>query len=387
MSDMLAASGMEIGIAEAAIATLATVLTIGVAFLRTPSAATLYWSCGFALAMVATYGVVAGQWNEAELLRRVSLGALLGAPGLLWSGFRAYWGLRPHGWVGIVTSVVAVAALVVTPSQAWFTLAFRVMFLIASLFPMLFFVDWLRSTDRRSDRLLLPLAIVSAVFFMVGATTFVSALLFPPSGGDDFALLRIITTIGMLVYVACAVVAIVGLSTRDDGLVRTTAASSEYQRFQATASDRLRRAQATQHPWSVICLRLDDATDLRQTAGSTAFAALSAALDGKVRSVFPPECDIGSPAPGTIFVVVPGSDAAVREHLRRMLERASRLDISSALPIQPTVSAGWASTSNLGYEFEALVYMSREAATLASEKGGDRWERVGATVVRRLINP
>jgi hypothetical protein len=40
----------------------------------------------------------------------------------------------------------------------------------------------------------------------------------------------------------------------------------------------------------------------------------------------------------------------------------------------------------LGYDLDALIYTGREAATLASEKGGDRWERVGATVVERLLS-
>ena len=48
-------------------------------------------------------------------------------------------------------------------------------------------------------------------------------------------------------------------------------------------------------------------------------------------------------------------------------------------------SAGWATTSTVGYDLSALIYLSREAAAFADDKGGDRWERVSATVVERML--
>jgi hypothetical protein len=387
MSDLLTGSGPELGIAQAAITTLATLLTVGIAFLVKPSMATLYWAFAFVLAMAATYGVVMGDLSDNEILRRASLGALLGAPALLWSGFRAQWGLRPHVWAGPILAAASALALALAPSPAWFAWGCRTAFLAASVFAGLFFVDWVRAPARRNDRLLLPLAIVSAVFVVVGLASFVAAFVFPPSDGDDFLLQRVISSIGMLAYVGCALVAVVGLPTRDAALSPTGGGTStEWQRFERTASERLLHAQQTAEAWSVVYLQLDDAVDIRQTAGGNAFATLSTRFEEAVRATFPVEADVVSPSPGSVVALVPRPDAAVRESLLATLERVPNLDAEGSLPIRPTASAGWAPASILGYDLDALVYTSREAAVLASEKGGDRWERVGATVVDRLIN-
>jgi GGDEF domain-containing protein len=387
MSDILAGSGFELGIAQAAITTLATILTIGIAFLVRPSAATLYWAFAFVLAMAATYGVVMGDLSDNETLRRASLGALLGAPALLWSGFRAHWGLRPHVWAGPALAMASAVALALAPSQAWFVWGYRTAFLAASVFAGLFLVDWVRVPARRHDRLLLPLAIVSAAFVVVGLASFVAGFLFPPSDGDDFVLQRMISSIGMLAYVGCALVAVVGLPARDAAFSPNTGgATPEWQRFEQTASERLLRAQMTAETWSVVYLRLDDAIDIRQTAGASAFARLSTRFEEEVRATFPAESDVVAPSPGSVVALVPRPDATVRESLRATLERVPQLDAAGSLPIRPTASAGWAPATILGYDLDALVYTAREAAVLASEKGGDRWERVSATVVDRLIS-
>jgi GGDEF domain-containing protein len=190
----------------------------------------------------------------------------------------------------------------------------------------------------------------------------------------------------MLVYVACALIAVVGPTARDSGLGRPATVSTAWQQFERIAGDRLMRAQKTSEPWSVVYLGLDDAADIRQTGGAAAFARLSERLEDEVRAVFPAESDVGSPSAGAVVVLVPRGDAAVRDLLRIILERITLLDVHGALPIRPTASAGWAPVSVLGYDLDTLVYTSREAARVASGKGGDRWERVGATIVKRLIS-
>ena len=386
MTDLIAGSGVDLGIAQAVITTLATMLTIGIAFLVKPGLPTLYWSCAFTLAMLATYGVVAGDVTGIETVRRASLGALMGSPALLWSGFRARWGLRPYAWAGVVVSAGSALALATAGDLGWFTAEYRAVFFAASVFAGLFVVDWARAATHRADRLLLPLVIVSIAFVVTGAATFLAGFVFPPSGGDDFTLVRLISSVGMLVYVACALFVVVGTTSRDSGLGHPTAVSTAWQHFEQIARDRLVRAAKTSDAWSVVYLSLDDAADIRQTAGATAFADLSERLEQEVRAVFPAESDVGSPAAAAVVVLVPRPDAVVRELLRTTLERVTRIDVHGALPIRPTASAGWAPASVLGYDLDALVYTGREAAALASEKGGDRWERVGATVVDRLIS-
>ncbi|MBW9122487.1 hypothetical protein JNB63_20560 [Microbacterium trichothecenolyticum] len=386
MTDLMAGAGVDLGIAQAVITTLATMLTIGIAFLVRPGLPTLYWSIAFTLAMLATYGVVAGDVAGIEVLRRASLGALMGAPALLWSGFRATWGLRPHVWAGAAMAAVSAFSLAIVDDLAWFTVAYRTVFFAASVFAGLFVLDWARAASRRNDRLLLPLAIVSVAFFVTGVGTLVAGIVFPPSGGDDFELVRLISSIGMLVYVACALIAVVGTTARDSGLGRSATVSTAWQQFERTAGDRLARAQKTSEPWSVVYLGLDDAADIRQTAGAAAFATLSERLEDEVRAAFPAESDVGSPSAGAVVVLVPRPDAVVRDLLRATLERVTLLDVHGALPIRPTASAGWAPVSVLGYDLDTLVYTGREAARVASAKGGDRWERVGATIVNRLIS-
>ncbi|KQP69590.1 hypothetical protein ASF40_17175 [Microbacterium sp. Leaf288] len=386
MTDLIAGAGVDLGIAQAVITTLATMLTIGIAFLVRPGLPTLYWSIAFTLAMLATYGVVAGDVAGIEQLRRASLGALMGAPAFLWSGFRAAWGLRPHIWAGAAMAAVSAFSLAIVDDLAWFTVAYRTIFFAASVFAGLFVLDWARASSRRHDRLLLPLVIVSIAFFVTGVGTLIAGLVYPPSGGDDFELVRLISSVGMLVYVACALVAVVGTTARDSGLGRTAAVSTAWQQFERTAGDRLARAQKTSEPWSVVYLGLDDAADIRQTAGAAAFATLSERLEDEVRAAFPAESDVGSPSAGAVVVLVPRPDAVVRDLLRATLERVTLLDVHGALPIRPTASAGWAPVSVLGYDLDTLVYTGREAARVASGKGGDRWERVGATIVNRLIS-
>ncbi|HKP08027.1 MAG TPA: hypothetical protein VJU58_12305 [Microbacterium sp.] len=386
MTDLIAGAGVDLGIAQAVITTLATMLTIGIAFLVRPGLPTLYWSIAFTLAMLATYGVVAADVAGIEQLRRASLGALMGAPAFLWSGFRAAWGLRPHVWAGAAMAAVSAFSLAIVDDLAWFTVAYRTVFFAASVFAGLFVLDWARASSRRNDRLLLPLVIVSIAFFVTGVGTLVAGLVYPPSGGDDFELVRLISSIGMLVYVACALIAVVGTTARDSGLGRSATVSTAWQQFERTAGDRLARAQKTSEPWSVVYLGLDDAADIRQTAGAAAFATLSERLEDEVRAVFPAESDVGSPSAGAVVVLVPRPDAVVRDLLRATLERVTLLDVHGALPIRPTASAGWAPVSVLGYDLDTLVYTGREAARVASGKGGDRWERVGATIVNRLIS-
>lgn len=386
MTGFIVGSGVELLIAQAVITTLATMLTIGIAFLVRPGTATLYWSIAFTLAMLATYGVVAGEVSSSEALRRASLGALMGAPAFLWSGFRAAWRFRPLVWTGAVVAAGSAVTLATVDGIVWFTVAYRAVFFAASVFAALFVMDWLSAASRRSDKLLLPFGIVSIAFSVTGAATLVAGFVFPPSGGDDFALVRLVSSVGMLVYVACALIAVVGTTARDSGLGRVATVSTAWQQFERIAQDRLVRAARTSEPWSVVYLALDDAADIRQTAGAPAFANLSERLVEEVRGVFPAESDVGAPAPGAVVVLVPRPDAAVRDLLRTSLERVTSLDVHGALPIRPTASAGWAPASVLGYELDALVYTAREAAALASEKGGDRWERVGATVVERLLS-
>ncbi|HWM17432.1 MAG TPA: hypothetical protein VNP97_12680 [Microbacterium sp.] len=384
---VLTPEAMEIlGLVQVAFTSFATLLAIGLAFLSMPGRATLYWSCAFALGMVATFGVVASGLNDAEMIRRICLGALLGAPALLWSGFRAQWGVRPYVWAGPVVSVLAATAFVVVGDSGWFSTAYRLAFLVAAGFAVLFFFDWLRVGDRR-DLLVLPFAIVSVAFGITAVVTTVAGLLYPPAAGNDLGLIRVTPSVGMLFYIGTAVLAVVHLSTRDRAWRRNAAATEAWTGFQDMAAERLAQGQRFGETLSMVHVRLDDLTELRQIAGPASVAQASYALENVARSVFSEQGIVCSPQIGRVYVLVPRTDAVARDLLRVCLEKVSEIEIPGQLPVQPSASAGWASTSTIGYDLPALIYLSREAAAYADHNGGDRWERVSAEVVERMLQP
>lgn len=384
MIDISTEAMQALGIAQAAITALATMLAVGVAFLSKPSRATLYWSSAFALGMVATFGVVAGGINDAETIRRICLGALLGAPALLWSGFRALWGVRPFIWAGPAVSVIAAVTLVAVGDSGWFGIAYRSMFLVSACFAVLFFGDWLRLADRR-DRVVWPFVILSLAFGILAVATAIASLVSPPANGDDLGLIRVTPSVGMLLYIGSAVIAVVGLSIRDRMPRRDTASAESWASFQAAAAERLSDARRSSEPMSMVYLRLDDLTELRQAAGPNALALTSDRLARVVQSVFAADSTTCAPQVGTVFALVARPDPGVRDLLRVCLERVSQIEVPGRMPVQPSASAGWATTSTVGYDLSALIYLSREAAAFADHNGGDRWERVSATVVDRML--
>lgn len=374
-----------LGIAQASLTALATMLAVGIAFLSKPSRATLFWSCAFALGMVATFGVVAGGINDAETIRRICLGALLGAPALLWSGFRAFWGVRSFVWAGPALGVTAAIAFVAVGDSGWFATAYRCAFLVSASFAVLFFLDWLRLGDRR-DRLVLPFAIVSLAFGLLAVGIAIASLVSPPADGDDLGLIRVTPSVGMLLYIGSAVIAVLGVSTRERMTRRDAASAGEWARFQADATARLIGARRSGEPMSMVYLRLDDLTELRQAAGANAVSLASDRLAQVVQAVFSADATVCSPQVGTVFALVARPDPGVRDLLRVCLTQVSQIEVPGRMPVQPSASAGWATTSTVGYDLSALIYLSREASAFADDKGGDRWERVSATVVERMLN-
>lgn len=373
----------RLGVLHALVASLATMLVIGLVFLRRPSRVTLYWASGFTLSMVATIGAVAADLNDAETLRRFFLGLLMGAPALLWSGFRAYWRVRPLVWIGPL--IAAASALALAFAGDMFVPVYRVVYLVGSLPALLFAIDWLRLADRRDIRLI-PLAVISVLFALTGISNFVAGLVLPAPTGDAFVTVRAIASFGMLAYVVALLYAILGLALppRPKRLAASLTAAGPVDALSAPLRERLAAAAATGEPCSVVYLRLDDATEIRQAAGPAAFAAIQARVSQVIRATFPDDAGFATDKDGT-FVLVARADASVREILRASLDRISELDVPGRLPIHPTASAGWANTSTMGYDLSALALMAREAANIAQQNGGDRWERMSAAVVQRLL--
>lgn len=374
-----------LGFAQAVATIVATVLTIAVAFLARPGRPTLLWSCAFVLAMTAMFGILSGELNDIELWRRVSLAALLGAPPLLWSGFRAWWGQRALPWIGPVVAAVAAVAFVLAPDPSTFLLAYRLAFAASGVFAGLVFLGWLRVRSRR-DPYTIVFAGISLAFSVIALAS--ATLAFLPQSQEAVDALRVSSAVGMLVYTASAIVAILGVTLRGTRFMdRSPAVSEEWERFASAAAARLRGGLGTGEPWSVLYFRLDDAEEVRRAAGSALVSTLETRFEDAVRDAVGEDAELGSPDRGTVVaVVVARSDADVREVLRSALTGVASIDPERRAPIRPSASAGWAPASAVGYDFVALVYLAREAAELAGQRGGDRWERVNATVGQMLVS-
>lgn len=369
----------------AIITTLATIATVGIGFLSRPGRPTLLWSAGFAVAMTATFAVAAGHITGDEIMRRAGLGALMGAPPLLWSGFRAQWGLRPFSWCGPIVSAVSATLLALPVLDPYFPVLYRCVFLVAALFAGLFVADWLRSGSRMRDPLTAPLAAASIAFVALGIGVAISWISDAP-GMRDLDLARVTSSIGMLVYVSCATAAVVAISTRHARAARRDAAVGDWDTFRELAGVHAREAVRRGETLSVVYVQLDDLEQIRRAAGPGLVLRLTRLFVDEVREVFPTNSLIDSPSPGSAVALVTLGESAVRARLRALLERISMIDVGGRLPIHPSASAGWAPSSIVGYDVDALLYMAREAAVVATQDGGDRWERVGVTVTDRILS-
>lgn len=365
----------NLGLAQATVATLGTVMIIGLGFLQRPSRASLLWSLSFVLAMVATWITVAGEALGDEVVRRTGLGLMLGAPVLIWSGLRARRGVRAYPWLAGVHAVGSAAILLAISDVSTFSLAFRFLFFASSVYAGLVVLEIRRSPDRH-ERLVIPLLLVSGAFVVLGAFTVFAGFLFPTGDGSDLVLVRILNTLGMLIYLVCAIVTLLFFSSVSPVGVHTAAS---WPQFTVTASDRLRRArEAGETSWALLVIRLDDPDDIRSAAGEAAFGRIAEGFDSAVRASFPAEADIGRDGRGRLVILICRPGPVLREHVRSTLRAVTEMEAANQLAVQLSASVGWAPADVVGHDFDALLTAAERACQDAAARGGDRWERVGA---------
>jgi len=362
----------NLGLAQATVATLAVVMMIGLGFLHRPSRDALLWSLAFILAMSSTWTSVAGAAVGDETLRRVGLGLMLGAPALVWSGFRARRGVRALPWVGGLQALCTAGTFLVITDAVGYGLAFRLAFLGAATFAGLTILELRRTTDFR-ERLALPLLVVSAGFVALGLAVVLAGLA-APAAVADLELARTLNGLAMLVYIMCATVSLLFFTSVPP---RATPTARGWALFTVTAEDRLCRARrAGETQWAVLSLRLDDPVHLRTAAGENGWSHIVSAFEDIVTDVFPPDADIGRRRSGHLVVLVARPDAVVRELVRTVLNRLTELDATMWITVQLSGSVGWVPAGVADFDFEALVERADAAAASARRLGGDRWERV-----------
>lgn len=364
----------NLGLAQATVATLGTVMIIGLGFLHRPSRSALLWSLAFVLAMTSTWVSVTGAILDDETVRRAGLGLMLGAPALIWSGFRARRGVRSMPWLGALQAVVTATVFVTVADLSAYGLAFRLAFVGAAVFAGLTLGEMRHAADRL-ERLALPLAIVSAAFVALGVAILVSGLSAPASIGD-LSLPRILNGLAMLVFLVCATVSLLYFTSVSPAGQR---AASSWPHFVVTASDRLRRAaRSREESWAVLTVRLDDPQHLRSAAGENAWMRLVGDFETVVAETFPAEADLGREVRGRVVVVVARPDSILREQVRTLLRRITEIDSSAYVGVQVSASVGWVPAEMADFDLPALIVEADRAALEATRQGGDRWERVRA---------
>lgn len=365
----------NLGIAQATVATLGTAMIVGLGFLQRPSRASLLWALAFVLAMVSTWVSLAGEALGDEPVRRTGLGFMLGAPALIWSGFRARRRAAAHPWAAALLSVGSAVVLVLSGDSELYSLLFRVSFFAAAVFAGLTLLEIRRSADR-DDRLVIPLALVSIAFVVLGTLTLVVGLILPLGDSGDLSFVRLLNSLGMLIYLVCATVTLLFFTSVSPVGVQT---ATSWPQFTVTAIDRLQRARAAgETSWALLVVRIDDPEEVRAAAGETSFARIIDRFERTVRASFPAEADIGREGRGRMVVLIARPGPVLREHVRWLLRDMTEMEGEPQIAVRLSASVGWAPADVVGYDFDTLLAVAQEAWEQASEHGGDRWQRVGA---------
>lgn len=358
-----------------AVVTVVTVLVVSLTTLARPSRATVTWGVAFGLGMMGAYLWLAGFQLDDAGLRGAASGILLGFEALVWLGLRLF-ARRPARWRPAVAFVVLCpAALVLSAGTPVYPIAFRVLFLAASVFAGLIAYELFRLQGVPRD-ITMPLMLASGVFVVLAVAASVSVFLVSSLDGDEqIAVIRGINTVGTLVTSVCAAFTLVllvraeapGRMSDDDALARI--------------ARRLQRADAQNDTaWSLLDVRLDDPDDLREASSSAAFGMLSARFHDDVEASLPAAADVEHLGDDRSLVLLAGGEEAVRHYLRAMLGRISAIDRDEQAPrIRVSASVGWASTSAFGYDVHVLVDAAALAAVRARAGGGDRWARAVST--------
>lgn len=359
-----------------ALSTLCTVLFIGLGFLPRPGRAAAIWSGTFGMVMITSYGWVAADMLDSAPLRGAASGLMFSTISLVWVG------LRVRRRADRSLSAVAAAAIIAMPTMLAFTATsdfyltvVQIVFTITAVFAALILAELIRLGPLLRDEIL-PLALVSAAFVVFAVINIVLEVVRLARGGaapdpEQFALVRDINPLGALLYVVCATITLL-LLTRDREPVRSADIDSTFTRV---ARDRLRRAEAADDRWwALLVIRLDDPAALREASSTHAFDQVRSRFAEAVQTLLPAEADIDLRDGADITVLLPRPEGAVRQILANLLEKVALTD--SDLAVRLSASVGWAGVDVVGYDLDALIAEAADAASLAQERGGDRWFRV-----------
>ncbi|GAA4196345.1 hypothetical protein GCM10022219_22860 [Microbacterium oryzae] len=359
-----------------AVATVACIIMIGLGFLPRPSYAAAHWSLAFVLAMNASYTYLYAETTDYWFLPAYASGIFLPANAFLWTGLRFFNERRRSGWswatVYLVASPTVLILLYPTP---YYSMAFRLDFLVSCVFAVLCIAELLKLYPRVHEAIL-PMVVAAAIFPVFAVYGLLDGLLRWIHGNpssDDLATVRAVNGVGTSVYIVCVLITLLlivrqprAASARTDGT------------FEAVAKNRLERAQKTGDDWwSLIDVRLDDPEDIRTALGGGAFEEIAERFCAAVNAGLPADADIEQRGETRFVALVPRSSEAARRLIVSLLERIGEPDPDHPLPVRTSASIGWATVAATGYDLDALLTAASDANAAARQMGGDRWERAG----------
>lgn len=362
-----------------ALVTLSTALVFGLALLPRPSKATITWSAAFGVAMVATYAWVAAIQFDSAQLRAASSGIMVCFEPLLWLGVRYYAGKRSRWPFAVGFLVIGPAVLVLaSTTPGIYPTVFRIVFAGGAVYAGLAAWELFRLRITRHD-VVLPLALVSCAFVVVAVFGIVAGITEIGSApGDELSMLRDINGVGILLTSQCASITIV-LLARGEALLRQPEQPAEQDQLGRLRSRLGRAAARGEGAWSLLDVRLDDPSDLLEASGTTVYSRIVDAFHAHSRDALPASADVARLSPERSIVLLPGTEEAVRHHLRELLTHVSRIEEGDAyIAVRVSASVGWASAADADYDLEALTSAAAGAVATAQDRGGDRWERAVA---------
>ena len=363
-------STLDDAVVLAALATLTSIIMIGLGFLYRPGAATLLWSLMFVLVTFSAYATVIAGAASVHLLGDAAAGAAMGAPALVWSGLRADRGARPYSWVGPVQAALSAGAYVGTDTTGLHSLTFSLLYAASTVWAALSVRELMLRPEHGGGRLL-PLTLASAVLPVIGvASLAVSSVTWQVT--PDYPVLPDLKALGQILYLTCAIVTLLSLAR----MPWVVGVAERRDDFSAAATERLARAQAAgETGWSLLVVSLDDPEALRIAGGDAAFRRIAARFEADIHASFPVEADIGADGAHVFLVLLSRPEGVVRDCIRELLERVSTVTDDQPLAVEFSASIGWADVRTSGYELRALVDDASAALERAQAAGGHRWER------------
>lgn len=367
----LAPLNIDVTVSMVAVITVLGVMVFGLATLARPSRATIAWGAAYAMGVFGAYLWLGGYQLDDPVMRAGASAILFCFGPLVWWGLRAFAGRTSIWWPVVTFIALGPLLLLLTAGSPAYQVAFRVFFLVASVFSGLIVYELIRLPHVARD-VTMPLILASAVFVLLAVVAAVSALAVDGlTPEQQLGILRGTNSTGALVMSTCAAFTLI-LLVRVDAPQRTLA-DDDIER----ARRRLALAQAQgDEAWSVLDVHLDDPVDLREALSAGTFAELAERFRDDLERSLPAAADVHRVDDTRFVVVIGGGEEAMKHHLASMLGRISAIGDGAAVAgIRVSASVGWAAASVVGHDYDALVLAAEHAAAQARLAGGNRWAR------------